>query len=58
MGFQDIVTKAARDYDMDIEQVEGIYMLYPDCFYETLERYIEERKNWNNNKKGDNHETL
>lgn len=37
--------RAAQDYDMDIYDVERIYRLYPESFYEELERFIKDRAN-------------
>ena len=39
---------AARDYDMDIVDVERIRKLYPNQFYEMLEEFIKDRANRDN----------
>jgi len=40
-----IIAQTARDYDMDYEEVEAIYMLYANTqmFYDKLEEKIKER---------------
>ncbi|MCL1692036.1 hypothetical protein [Elizabethkingia anophelis] len=37
--------QTAKDYDMKLSQVEHIYNLYPDDFYNQLEKFIKERSN-------------
>ena len=37
---EDFITQTAKDYDMSFEEVERIYKLYPDNFYEQLEIFI------------------
>jgi hypothetical protein len=39
-----LIAHAAHDYDMDIEDVDRIYKLFPDEFYEKLEEFIKERR--------------
>lgn len=42
-----IIESTARDYDMDIEDVEYIYDNYYDEYYEKLEEFIKNRSSGN-----------
>ncbi len=45
MNLESTNKQAAKDYDMDIVDVERIRKLYPNQFYEMLEEFIEARAN-------------
>jgi hypothetical protein len=34
------IIQTAKDYDMDVSEVQRIYNQYPDNFYEKLEEFI------------------
>lgn len=46
---ESLINQAARDYDMEVHQVQNIYDRYFESgeFYEALERFIENRANQN-----------
>lgn len=44
------IFQTALDYDMPYDQVERMYKLYPEKFYEKLEEYIKQRASSNNPK--------
>jgi hypothetical protein len=40
---QEFIEQTAHDYDMPIHEVERIYKLFPNEFYDKLEDYISNR---------------
>ena len=40
---ESFIIQTAQDYAMEVHEVQRIYELYPDNFYEKLEEYIKNR---------------